>query len=40
MVDYTYPTNISIASLLTHDYGIKSVQLIQTIGLLALTKIL
>ena len=24
MVDYTYPTNISIASLLTHDYGIKS----------------
>ncbi len=24
MVDYTYPTNISIASLLTHDYGMKS----------------
>ena len=24
MVDYAYPTNISIASLLTHDYGIKS----------------
>ena len=24
MVDYSYPTNISIASILTHDYGIKS----------------
>ncbi len=24
MIDYTYPTNISIASLLTHDYAIKS----------------
>ncbi len=24
MVDYTYPTNISIASMLSHDYGIKS----------------
>lgn len=24
MVDYSYPTNISISSLLTHDYGIKS----------------
>ena len=24
MVDYAYPTNISISSLLTHDYGIKS----------------
>ena len=24
MIDYTYPTNISIASMLTHDYGIKS----------------
>ena len=24
MVDYSYPTNISIASLLTHNYGIKS----------------
>ena len=24
MVDYAYPTNISISSMLTHDYGIKS----------------
>ena len=24
MVDYSYPTNISISSLLTHEYGIKS----------------
>ncbi len=24
MIDYTYPTNISIASLLTHNYAIKS----------------
>ncbi len=24
MVDYTYPTNISISTLLTHEYGIKS----------------
>ena len=24
MIDYAYPTNISIASLLTHEYGIKS----------------
>ncbi len=24
IVDYTYPTNISIASLLTHDYAMKS----------------
>ncbi|MBQ8472905.1 MAG: PBP1A family penicillin-binding protein [Bacilli bacterium] len=24
MIDYTYPTNISISSLLTHDYAIKS----------------
>ena len=24
MIDYAYPTNISISSLLTHDYGIKS----------------
>ena len=24
MIDYAYPTNISIASLLSHDYGIKS----------------
>ena len=24
MIDYTYPTNISIASLLTHEYAIKS----------------
>ncbi len=24
MIDYTYPTNISIASLLKHDYAIKS----------------
>lgn len=24
MIDYTYPTNISIASTLTHDYAIKS----------------
>ncbi len=24
MIDYSYPTNISISSMLTHDYGIKS----------------
>ena len=24
MIDYAYPTNISISSLLTHEYGIKS----------------
>lgn len=24
MIDYAYPTNISISSMLTHDYGIKS----------------
>ena len=24
MIDYAYPTNISISSILTHDYGIKS----------------